>query len=95
MRRESERAKRQRVSGDLQLGDIVTGGHWNQSGNFLTGVGPARPYERTFNLEDVEETGDKDIKALRKRMNALELWDGAMPNSECSLGPMAEEGHYG
>ncbi|KAF2101467.1 WD repeat-containing protein [Rhizodiscina lignyota] len=78
--KEAERAKRQRISGDLQLGDIVTGGQWDQSGNFLTGVGPARPYERTFKLEDVEETGDKEIKALRKRMNALELWDGATPN---------------
>ncbi|KAF2835179.1 WD repeat-containing protein [Patellaria atrata CBS 101060] len=78
---EAERAKRQRVSDDLNLGDIVVGGkHWNQSGNFLVGVGPARPNERTFSVEDVKETTDKELKALREKMSGLELWEDYEPN---------------
>lgn len=81
VRREAERVKRQRVSGDLQLGDIVTGGHWDQSGNFLRGVRPAEPYRRTFDLKDEEnETTSKDVKTLRKKLGGLDLWDGAPPN---------------
>lgn len=79
--REAERAKRQRVSGDLQLGDIVTGGHWNQSGNFLTGVGPAEPYRRTFNIKDEDsKASSKDIQNLRKQLAGLDLWEGALPS---------------
>ncbi|KAJ9648915.1 hypothetical protein H2199_000828 [Coniosporium tulheliwenetii] len=78
--RAAEQAKRQRVSGDLNLGDIVVGGHWDKAGNFLAGVGPARPYERTFSAQDVKETSDKELKALREKMSGLKLWEGFEPN---------------
>jgi WD40 repeat protein len=76
----AERAKRQRISGDLNLSDIlVSGKSWDQSGNFLTGVGPARPNERTFSATDVK-TGDKELRALREKMSNLELWEGVSPS---------------
>ncbi|KAF2416527.1 WD40 repeat-like protein [Tothia fuscella] len=75
---QAERAKRQRISGDLNLSDIlVSGKSWDQSGNFLT-VGPARPYERTFTATDVK-TGDKELRALREKMSNLQLWEGVEP----------------
>ncbi|GME40972.1 hypothetical protein GTA08_BOTSDO10586 [Neofusicoccum parvum] len=78
---EAERAKRQRVSDDLNLSDIVVAGqHWNQSGNFLSGVGPAKPYERTFTADNVKKTTDKELRALREKMNGLQLWEGFEPN---------------
>jgi hypothetical protein len=78
--RAAERVKRQRVSGDLNLGDIlVSGKAWDPSGNFLTHVGPARPYERTFKYEEDDSTPDKNLKELRKRMGALGLWDAYDP----------------
>ncbi|KAK8236716.1 WD repeat-containing protein [Phyllosticta capitalensis] len=78
---EAERAKRQRVSDDLNLGDVVVAGqHWDQNGNFLKGVGPAKPYERTFNAENVKDTTDKELRALREKMSGLQLWEGFEPN---------------
>jgi hypothetical protein len=79
--READRAKRQRVSGAFNFDDIVVAGKgWNQSGNFLSMVGPARPYERTFNFDDAKETTDKDLRALCEKMGALELWEDFEPN---------------
>jgi WD40 repeat protein len=80
LQREADKAKRQRVSGDLKLGDIVVAGQdWNQSGNWLHGVKPAQPYERTFGDEDISKTADKDLRELREKMSALELWEGIEP----------------
>ena len=77
---EAEKAKRQRVSSDLNLGDvIVNGGTWNQSGNFLSRFGPANPGERTFSQQDVKNTSDKELRALRERMSGLSLWKGIEP----------------
>ncbi|PSK46570.1 hypothetical protein B9Z65_5538 [Elsinoe australis] len=78
---EQERAKRQRVSGDLNLGDVVVkgDGNWNMSGNFLRRFGPANPGERTFDQQDVKETTNKELKELRQRMSGLELWEGVEP----------------
>ncbi|GAM85515.1 hypothetical protein ANO11243_035220 [Dothideomycetidae sp. 11243] len=77
---EAEKAKRQRVSSDLNLGDvIVNGGTWNQSGNFLSRFGPANPGERTFSRQDVKNTTDKELKALRERMSGLGLWKDVEP----------------
>lgn len=83
---EAERAKRQRVSDDLNLSDVVVAGqHWNQSGNFLRGVGPAMPYERTFTAENVKKTTDKELRALREKISGLQLWEGFEPNRKpCS-----------
>ncbi|KKY18415.1 putative wd domain protein [Phaeomoniella chlamydospora] len=80
------RAKRQRVSGDLALGDIhVSGMKWDGNGNGMFGVdvinkGVAKPYERTFGDDEIKETSDKTLRALRERMSKLELWDAWEPN---------------
>ncbi|KAL9120275.1 MAG: hypothetical protein Q9187_003172 [Circinaria calcarea] len=80
---EAERAKRQRVSGNLDLSDIVVSGKgWNKSENFLVDVVSrgAKPYERTFGDTEIRETSDKELRALREKMSGLELYDGWEPN---------------
>lgn len=77
---EAERAKRQRVSGDLSLGDIGKG--WDKS-SFVDIVSRgAKPYERTFGETEVKQTSDKELRALREKMNGLDLYDGWDPSSE-------------
>jgi WD40 repeat protein len=79
---QSERAKRLRVAGDLDLSQIVVDGKkWNKDQNFLSGVmRGAQPYERTFTEDDIKETTDKDLKALRERISGLALYEGYSPN---------------
>lgn len=77
-------AKRMRVSGDLNVGDIIVGGQkWN--GSLLFGGEDAAPprYVRTFGEEDIKKTTDKELKSLRERMSGLNLWEPWEPNSEC------------
>lgn len=81
---EAARAKRQRVSGDLNLSDIVVAGkQWDVSENFLVDVVSrgAKPYERTFGETEVKQTTDKELRALREKMSGLELYEGFEPNS--------------
>ncbi|KAH8635596.1 WD repeat-containing protein [Alternaria alternata] len=76
----ADRAKRQRVSDAFNFSDIVVAGKdWDKSGNFLS-VGPADPYARTFDYNDVKETTDKELRALRERMSGLTLWEDFEPN---------------
>lgn len=78
---EQQRAKRMRVSEDINLVDAVVNGRtWNRAGNWLTAVGPANPGERTFDAQDVKETTDKELREVRERMSNLRLWEGAEPN---------------
>jgi hypothetical protein len=82
------RAKRQRISGDLGLGDILVAG--NGTKGFLGDLegmtkGIARPYERTFGDEEVKATGDKELKAMREKMSGLALWEPWEPNREISF----------
>ena len=79
---EQQRIKRQRVSDDIDLKDaIVNGaGKWDRGGNWFTNVGPAEPGERTFTGQDVRETTDKELRALRERMSRLQLWEAAEPS---------------
>ncbi|SMY25601.1 unnamed protein product [Zymoseptoria tritici ST99CH_1A5] len=78
---EAQRIKRQRVSDDINLVDaVVNGNAWNRAGNWLSTVGPANPGERTFTAQDVKETTDKELRAVRERMSGLQLWEGAEPN---------------
>ncbi|KAK6379753.1 hypothetical protein LTS17_005826 [Exophiala oligosperma] len=72
--KEEERQRRQRVTGDLSFGSSLIIG----TDVLLKGV--AKPYERTFDEDDIRETGDKDLKALRERMSGLEVWDQWEPN---------------
>jgi hypothetical protein len=85
--KESERAKRLRVSGDLDLSDIVVEGKkWNKGDNFLSGIARgAQPYERTFTENDVKETTDKELKALREKMSGLDLYEAYTPNRKYGL----------
>ena len=84
---EAARLKRQRVSGDLKLDDIVVAGQeWSKSERFFGDVvrRGAKPYERTFGDTEVKETSDKELRALRERISSLELYDGFEPNRELS-----------
>ncbi|TPR02591.1 hypothetical protein CAN33_0045070 [Aspergillus niger] len=42
--------------------------------------GVAIPYQRTFGDDEIQKTTDKDLKALRKEMNGLTLWEAWEPN---------------
>ncbi|KAL0940101.1 WD domain-containing protein [Colletotrichum truncatum] len=78
-----EKAKRQRIGGDLKLGDIaVEGKKWNNGIDGLGALLPrgAQPGVPTFTDEDIENTSDKDLKELRKKMNGLELYGKWVPN---------------
>ncbi|KAK5129396.1 hypothetical protein LTR08_003283 [Meristemomyces frigidus] len=78
---EQQRVKRERVSADINLGDaVVSGRTWAKAGNWLSIVGPANPGERTFSVHDVRDTTDQELRAVRERMSALTLWEGAEPN---------------
>lgn len=80
---EATRAKRQRVSGDLNLSDVVVAGReWDNHENFFADVVSrgAKRYERTFGEAEVKETTDKELRALREKMSGLELYDGFEPN---------------
>lgn len=80
---EAARAKRQRVSGNLNLSEIVVAGkEWDKSENFLMDVVSrgAKPYARTFGESEVKQTTDKELRALREKMSGLELYDGFEPN---------------
>ena len=80
----SETAKRMRVSGDLNYKDlIVDGKQYNKSGDFLSGVMKgAQPNVRTFTEDDIKETTDEGLKALRKRMGKLQIYEAWEPNRE-------------
>ncbi|CAK7230153.1 hypothetical protein SBRCBS47491_007489 [Sporothrix bragantina] len=80
---ESARDKRLRISGDLSLNDMQVDGRWQgtlKGLSELSSTGAStrpgvRPGVRTFTDEDIQETTDKELKALRQEMNSLELYD--------------------
>ncbi|KAL3461401.1 WD40-repeat-containing domain protein [Aspergillus heterothallicus] len=83
-RQEQERAKRVRKSDSFSLNDIFVSGQ-KLDGDALIGVdvitkGVAVPYQRTFRDEDIQSTTDKDLKAVRKEMSSLSLWEAWEPN---------------
>lgn len=67
---EQSKAKKQRIQGDLTLSDVVSEGKkWDKGNEFLSGImRGAAPYERTFTEDDIKETSDQDLKALREKM---------------------------
>lgn len=79
--KEQAKSKKQRVTGALNFNDIVVEGKkWNNDDNFLSGImRGAQPNVRTFTEDDVKETTDEGLKALRERMSGLELYDGYTP----------------
>ena len=76
--KEVARIKRQRISGDLNFGDIAVNGTLLGTDTLLKGV--AEPYKRTFGDDEIRHTTDKDLKKLREKMNGLELWDAWEPH---------------
>ncbi|KAL3426133.1 WD domain-containing protein [Phlyctema vagabunda] len=78
----TNQAKRQRVAGDLNFSDVVVEGKkWAKGDDFLAGVmRGAQPNRRTFTEDDIKETTDEDLKALREKMSGLELYEGYEPN---------------
>lgn len=80
--KETARAKKQRVAGDINLSDVVSEGKkWNKGDGFLSGImRGAVPNLRTFTEDDIKETTDEGLKALRERMSGLELYEGYEPN---------------
>ena len=80
---EKARAKRNRVSGDLSLGDIkVEGRKWENGLDGMAGLKGlglysrgAEPGVRTFAEDDVKETTDKSLKELRMRLSGLKLYE--------------------
>ncbi|KAI9772034.1 MAG: hypothetical protein M1840_001322 [Geoglossum simile] len=79
---DATKAKRQRVSGALDLSDIVVAGRqWDKSENFLVDVSRGRRFERTFTERDVRETSDAELRDLREKMSGLGLYGGFEPNN--------------
>ncbi|KUJ14791.1 WD40 repeat-like protein [Mollisia scopiformis] len=79
---EQAKAKRLRVSGDLNYNDIIVEGKkFSKDDNFLSGImRGAQPNVRTFTEDDIKETTDESLKALREKMSGLELYEGYQPN---------------
>ncbi|KAL9026598.1 MAG: hypothetical protein Q9196_004753 [Gyalolechia fulgens] len=80
---EAARVKRQRISGPLDLSEVqVAGKGWDKNANFLVDVVSrgANPNVRTFGDEEVKETTDKELRALREKMSGLELYNEYEPN---------------
>ncbi|KAL8649735.1 MAG: hypothetical protein Q9210_004217 [Variospora velana] len=68
---EAARVKRQRISGPLDLSEVqVAGKGWDTNDNSFRDVfrRGADPGERTFGEEEVKETTDKELRALREKM---------------------------
>ncbi|ESZ94086.1 WD repeat containing protein [Sclerotinia borealis F-4128] len=80
--KEVSQAKRQRVAGDLNFGDIVVEGKkWKKEDGFLSGImRGAQPNLRTFTEDDIKETTDEGLKDLREKMSGLELYKPFVPN---------------
>ncbi|KAH8661621.1 WD40-repeat-containing domain protein [Tricladium varicosporioides] len=75
-------AKKMRRSEDLNYSDmLVEGRKYNKGEEFLSGImRGANPYVRTFTKEDIKETTDEGLRALREKMSGLELYEGYEPN---------------
>jgi hypothetical protein len=86
--KEQAKSKKQRITGDLNFSDIVVDGKkFNKDENFLSGImRGAQPYVSTFDEDDIKETTDEGLKALREKMSGLELYEGYEPNRRWSLG---------
>ena len=83
--KEAERAKKMRRTDSFTHNDMFIAGQ-KLTGDSLIGVdvvtkGVAEPYVRTFGDDDIKETTDKDLKALREEMNSLSLWETWDPQS--------------
>lgn len=83
--KEAERAKKMRRTDSFTQNDMFIAGQ-KLTGDSLIGVdvvtkGVAEPYVRTFGDDDIKETTDKDLKALREEMNSMSIWETWDPQS--------------
>lgn len=78
----AKETKKMRLAGDINLVDhVAEGKKWAKGDGFLSGVmRGAVPNLRTFGEDDVKETTDEGLKALREKMGGLELYEGYEPN---------------
>ncbi|KAK5993086.1 DNA damage-binding protein cmr1 [Cladobotryum mycophilum] len=76
------KAKKLRVNGDLDLGNIgVEGKKWENGVSVVKELfRGAQPGVRTFTVDDVKETTDQGLKDLRLRMSGLKLYQHWAPN---------------
>ncbi|KAJ5567524.1 hypothetical protein N7535_006830 [Penicillium sp. DV-2018c] len=81
--READRLKRMRRTDEFSQADMFVSGQKLTPESLISvdviTKGVAKPYERTFNAEDIAKTTDKDLKALREEMNRLQLWESWDP----------------
>ena len=80
---QAAKSKWQRVSGELNLSDILVAGKmWDRKGDLVVDIEreKAPRYARTFTERDVADTGDRGLKGLRERMSGLELHGDFTPN---------------
>jgi hypothetical protein len=75
-----ERSKRRRVSGDLDVKDIITSGGWDATGKLLDGLRHTRAYQPSFDLQSAKETSDKELRHLMEKISGLTLWEDVEPN---------------
>jgi len=80
--KEQSKAKKMRVSGELNFKDVVVDGKkFSKGDDFLSGImRGAQPNMRTFTEDDIKETTDEGLKELREKMSKLELYEGWEPN---------------
>lgn len=83
--KEAERAKKMRRTDSFTQNDMFIAGQ-KLTGDSLIGVdvvtkGVAEPYVRTFDDDDIKETTDKDLKALREEMNSMSIYETWDPQS--------------
>lgn len=80
---EKQRAKKTRVNDDQSFADIAVEGRWNGvEGLKALSLRGALPGVRTFGDDDIRETTDKELKALRERMSGLGLYEKWVPNGK-------------
>lgn len=80
---EKQRAKKTRVNDDQSFADIAVEGRWNGvEGLKALSLRGALPGVRTFGDDDIRETTDKELKALRERISGLELYQKWAPNGK-------------
>ena len=80
-------AKRSRVSGDLNLGEIlVEGRKFSGGADALASLKLSRgaePGVRTFFKDEVEDDGNTSLKDMRERMSSLQIYDKWEVNGSC------------
>jgi WD repeat-containing protein 76 len=81
-RNADERNKRMRVSGDLNVTDIITSGAWDSNGRLLDGLHD-RGFQPPFDPQSAKETSDTELRSVIEEFSGLSLWENVEPSSMC------------